>query len=273
MAIFRSCKKDLKALPSNIDITINYTNRFCGYLVFDGKHFPAKGYDKDLVLLWGVDYLTHDVPHFVLAPSENYQACVKYFRDLRNIGYPLKYLVCDDNDAIKMATRYVYPNVIIQTCLNHYKENIRRDLCVRSRSTYTHFFLEVEELFNQRLDFVNFTREVSVLYSKYKEDKNCLRWIEDLMVRRSELVAYHQFEGVPNTTNLIESYNSHLEARLRVLRGFESYHSAKLFINGYILRRRLKNFTDCKTKFRHLNGICSLEKTLKKGFKLPQFFN
>lgn len=172
-----------------------------------------------------------------------------------------------------MAARYVYPNVIIQTCLNHYKENIRRDLCTRSQDTYTEFFFEVEKLFKLRLDFVNFTRQVAVLYSRYKKDPNCLRWIESLITRRKELVAYHQFEGVPNTTNLIESYNSHLEQRLKVIRGFESYYSAKLFLNGYILRRRLKNFTDCKAKFKHLNGKCSLEKSLKRGLKLPKLFD
>ena len=223
--------------------------------------------------MWGVDYLTHDIPHFELAPSENYQAAIVYFRKLKLINYPLQYLVCDDSEAFKMAARYVYPNVVIQTCLNHYKENMRMDLCIRSKSTYAQFFLEVESMFNNRLCLPELVQRLAEIYAKYKEDKNCLRWITDLMTRKSELTAYHQFDNVPNTTNLIECYNSHLEARLRVLRGFENYHSAKLFINGYILRRRLKNFTDCKNKFKHLNGKCSLEKSLKRGLKLPSLFD
>lgn len=172
-----------------------------------------------------------------------------------------------------MAARYVYPKVVIQTCLNHYKENMRRDLCIRSRGTYVQFFLEVEKMFKDRLCLPEFVQRLAEIYSKYKEDTNCLRWITDLMNRRKELVAYHQFEKAPNTTNLIECYNSHLEARLKVLRGFENYHSAKLFINGYILRRRLKNFTDCKGKFKHLNGKCSLQNSLKRGLNLPSLFN
>jgi transposase-like protein len=252
---------------------VKYATRFCGYLVFDGKHFPVKGYKDNVVLLWGVDYLTHDIPHFVLAPSENYQAAVKYFRELRDVGYPLQYLVCDDNEAFKMAARYVYPKVIIQTCLNHYKENIRRDLCIRSRSTYVKFFLEIEKLFKDRLCLPEFVWKLAELNTKYGSDPNTLRWLSSLMMRKHELVAYHQYPNVPNTTNLIECYNSHLEARLKVIRGFENYHSAKLFLNGYILRRRLKNFTDCKDKFKHLNGTSSLQKTLKKGLKLPQLFD
>lgn len=42
-------------------------------------------------------------------------------------------------------------------------------------------------------------------------------WIEDLMIRRKELTNYHQFENAPNTTNLIESYNSQLEQRTNLL--------------------------------------------------------
>lgn len=225
------------------------------------------------MLLWGVDYLTHDIPHFELAPSENYQAAVLYFRKLKLINYPLQYLVCDDNPAFKMAARYVYPNVITQTCLNHYKENIREDLCIRSNASYVPFFLEVERMFKERLCLPEFAWKVTELFNKYGKDENCSRWLTDLMLRKQELVAYHQFPNVPNTTNLIESYNSHLEARLKVIRGFESFHSAKLFISGYILRRRLKNFTDCKTKFKHLNGRCSLQQSLKKGLKLPQLFD
>jgi hypothetical protein len=36
-----------------------------------------------------------------------------------------------------------------------------------------------------------------------------------------------------------------------------------------MIRRRTKNFTDCDKPFKHLNGKCSLEKTLKKDQKWP----
>jgi hypothetical protein len=90
--------------------------------------------------------------------------------------------------------------------------------------------------------------------------------------RKEELLAYQKFPGSPWTTNLIEAYNSHLEARLRALKGFESYHSADLWINGYVLRRRLKPFTDCGEYFKHLNGKTSLGEVLKRDQNLPQIF-
>lgn len=272
MTSYRKSAGALKDLPRNNDFTRKYCNRFGGYLVFDGKYIAVKDYEKKIPLLWGVDFLTHDIPVYRLAIKENYVNCLEYFRILTSIDYPLKYLVCDDNEAIKMAASYVYPKAIIQSCLNHYQENMRRDLNVRSGKEYQNFMNRIENLFLKRLDFVSFTRELFDIYAEFKSDQKCVYWIEDIRRKEKELLAYNQFKDVPRTTNIIEAYNSHLQARLKAIKGFNSFHSADRWLNGYILRRRLKPFTDCNHKFKHLNGKCSLEKTLKRGLKLPNLF-
>jgi len=64
---------------------------------------------------------------------------------------------------------------------------------------------------------------------------------------------------IPRTTNLIESYHSNsLEIRFSSIRGFEHEETAANYINVLVLRRRFWKFTDCKTKFKHLNGKCPL---------------
>ena len=68
---------------------------------------------------------------------------------------------------------------------------------------------------------------------------------------------------IPRTTNLIESYNSHLEGRLKTIKGFESFTHADTWLNAYFLKRRLQPFTDCTKQFKALNGTCSLEHTLR----------
>lgn len=173
-----------------------------------------------------------------------------------------------------MAARYVYPNASVQTCQNHFLEGIRRDLNVRSSKTYQPFFLNIEAVLKERLDPVSFNLKLGEIYKEFKgvENQRVSYWISEMMRRKEELLAYQRFPGSPSTTNIIEAYNSHLEARLRALKGFESYHSADLWINGYILRRRLKPFTDCGEYFKHLNGKRSLEKVLKSGLNLPQIF-
>lgn len=68
-----------------------------------------------------------------------------------------------------------------------------------------------------------------------------------------------QEKRIPRTTNLIECFNSHLEGRLKSIKGFESITHARSWFNAYFIRRRLKPFTDCQGQFRFLNGKCSLE--------------
>jgi len=76
----------------------------------------------------------------------------------------------------------------------------------------------------------------------------------------------------PVTTNMMEGLNSHLEARLVSLRSFQSVSHAKLWFNGYVLKRRNTIFTDCKGKFRCLNGKTGVKLTQKPDIDIPPLF-
>ena len=271
--IYRRCLFQLKSLPRNLEVTRKSIDlsAYSGYLVFDGKYFPVKGYPEELVLLWGADFLSHDLPHYLLAPSENYQACLSYFASLKELGYPLRLLICDDNDAIKMAVRYIYPNVSIQTCQNHFLENVRQDLNIRSDQTYQNFYFHLEAVLKEKLNPFEFNLRLAEIFKTFEGETNerVSNWIGVFLRFKEELLAYQKFPGSPWTTNLIEAYNSHLEGRLKTIKGFQSYHSADLWLNGYILRRRLKPFTDCEKPFKHLNGRSPLQNVLKNGQRLP----
>ena len=225
-----------------------------------------------MVLIWGIDFETHDIPHFIIGGAENYQTMLAYFKQLQLIGYKLKYLVCDDNDSIKMAARYIYPRVIIQTCLKHYRENIQRDLGIKTSDTYLEFYLAIDEIFTKRLCNAEAAWEVARLHQIFKGDSKYIYWLTDIMQRLEELTNYHIFKGAPNTTNLIEVYNSHLKTRLKSIKGFKTLKSSKLWTNGYIVKRRLSNFTSCGKKFKHLNGKCSLQNVLREELKIPKIF-
>jgi len=47
---------------------------------------------------------------------------------------------------------------------------------------------------------------------------------------------------------------------------------AKLWFNGYVLKRRFTKFTDCRGKFRSLNGKRGVDMTKKIDVDLPTFF-
>lgn len=277
MSVFRRCESVLKNLPRNSQVTRKYCDpaKFSGILIFDGKYLPVRGYEKGAVLLWGVDFLTHDIPHHLLVPSENYQACLSYFSQLKDLGYDLKILVCDDNDAIKMAVRYVYPEALIQTCQKHFLENLRQDLNLRRSHEYEFFFYRLEEVLKFKVDPFNFDLELKQIDEEFngKENERVSHWLGEFLRRKEELLAYQQITHCPQTTNLIEAFNSHLEGRLKTIKGFNSYHSADLWLNGYVLRRRLKAFTDCEEPFKHLNGKPPLLNSLKADLKLPQLFD
>jgi len=86
-----------------------------------------------------------------------------------------------------------------------------------------------------------------------------------------ELFAFkYCLKHCPNTTNIIESFNSHLQGRLKSIKGFHGFRSAKRSSSACMIRRRIKPFTDCKEPFKHLNGKSSLGVAPKKNVKFPE---
>ena len=259
---FRAYLKASKNIPLVIDITRNYCSKFCGILLVDGKYVKVKGYERKIPVIYGVDYLTHDVVHFVLGTSENYRLLLKFFTSLRLANYPLKAVVSDDNQNIPQTCLKVYPNAVTQLCQNHYKHNLRISLNLANDPTYIPFMENIETLFCRKMGIEEFKIRVSRIYEAYKYDDLAKKVMLDIAKRSGELFAYLKLTNTPRTTNLIESLNSHLEGRLKTIKGFESFKHAQNWLNIYFIRRRLKKFTDCEKQFKKLNGISSLELTL-----------
>jgi transposase-like protein len=237
-------------------------------LLVDGKYTSVKGYERKIPVIYGIDYLTHDIPNYVLSVSENYQTLKKFFVSLRLANYPLQALVSDDNQNIREACSSVYPNAIFQLCQNHYKQNLRISLNLANDSTYIPFMKNIETLFCRKMGTEEFKIRASKIYDCYHHDEIARSVMLDIAKRSGELTAYTKIPNVPRTTNLIESFNSHLEGRLKTIKGFESFKSANIWLNQYFIQRRLKPFTDCTKQFRNLNGKRSLQITLKKSFKI-----
>jgi Transposase, Mutator family len=272
MTTWRICEEELKKLPDNNKFTFTYCNRYSDIFVFDGKYFSVKGQDTGYALLWGIDYLRHDIPVFLLAPSESYSAwatCFSYFRIINH--YP-RLVVCDDNANLKLAARNMFPQVTIQTCYNHFKEAIRRNLRVRSDATYKPFMKRLEAVLSEKLNDETINKRLFALYRDYRHDPVCVQVLTTIEKYKPELLGYRGFSQAPITTNIIEGLNSHLEARLFSLRSFQSVRYARLWFNGYILKRRYTKFTDCKGKFRSLNGKRGVDMSKKQEIDLPTFF-
>lgn len=254
-------------------LTLEYCDRFCGILVVDGKYVKVKGYEKKIPLLWGIDYLPHDVPVFTFARGESYDAWLKYFGWLKRIRYPLQIVICDDNENIRRAAIYMFPNVHIQLCHNHYLENIRKYLKTRTDQTYQPFVRDLKkELFSQKITTQAFQKRAFKLFHRYKDVELAVFWLLKINEDTMLLTGASKVVKAPTTTNIIESFNSHLQGRLKTIKGFESFQTAKQWLNAYIIRRRITPFTDCTKKFKHLNKKTALSLTLKKNAAMPHLF-
>ena len=131
-----------------------------------------------------------------------------------------------------MAARSCFPAVKIQTCFNHFRENIRRDLRIRSDNTYKDFMRRIEGVFDAKYNDGALNKKLYLLYQNYHHDPVCLSVLLNIEKYKGELLGYRNIHQAPVTTNLIEGMNAHLESRLVSLRSFQSVNHAKLWFNG-----------------------------------------
>lgn len=269
---FERIKTEMDSLSDCNWLTVNYCDRFCGILIMDGKYVKVKGYKQKIPFIYGIDYLTHDIVIGILAPSENEEAFLKFFRLLKTTEYPLQVVVCDDRSSLIPALKHYFPYSLVQLCQNHYLENIRQTLHIRTEPNHQKFFAILKKrVFAHDITLRVRNLRLHELYmrtAKYDLVRQSI--IVDIYKRRKELFSYTHIPHCPHDTNLIELFNSHLQARLKSIKGFKSFHGAERFLNAYVLRRRTKPFTDCRGKFKYLNGKCSLQMTIKKQVEWPE---
>lgn len=247
------------------------SQRFSGILIMDGKYMAVKGFNNKIPFIYGIDYLTHDIPHGELFTAEDEMSFSLYFSKLKELGYNPAIVVADDRKGIKQALTKVFPYARLQLCHNHYLENIRRGLKVRTITTYQQFFNSLRlHVFLGGSDEQKITQGLVYVFRNCSNGKRLLQNIvTTIQARYDDLFNYLLVKDCPNNTNLIELYNSHLQGRLKTIKGFQSFKSAQRWLNAWMIRRRTKPLTDCDTKFKHLNKHASLEFTIKKTAQWP----
>jgi transposase-like protein len=250
----------LKTVPNSNHVSEIVCKHFCGVLIVDGKYIHVKGHEKKIPMIWAIDYHSHDILIHQLSSAENYLTYLSFFLKLKAIHYPLETVVCDELESISLAAKHVYPKVKIQLCTNHVKEGIRRSLKSRTNPIHEHFIKQIECMFrkNNLGEYCHYARN---LIRQHHSNDDYRKILQEINRKHELLIRYLIDKQVPSTSNLIELFNSHLEARLKSIKGFKSFYTAELWLNAYVLNRRLSKFTSCSKKFKHLNGTCSLSYT------------
>jgi transposase-like protein len=264
---------ELNQLPSNTWITRNLCDpaRFSGILIIDGKYVAVKGFNAKIPFLYCMDYLTHDIPFGDLYAAEDEMSFSQFFGQLKALGYYPAIVVADDRGGLKAALAKVFPHSLLQLCHNHYLENLRKLLKVRTVSRYQHFFNSLRlHVFLEGTDEQTITQGLNHVWHERTEGKRLLQNIvATIQARRQDLFNYLKVKDCPSNTNLIELYNSHLAGRLKTIKGFQDISSARRWLNAHMIRRRTKALTDCEGKFKHLNHHASLELSIKKQAQWP----
>ena len=231
-------------------------------LLVDGKYLHVKGFKEKIPLIWGIDEFSHDILVYQLAISENYEAYHALFSKLKAMQYPMQVLICDEHPSIVLAAKQVYPNTKVQICLNHFKETIRRKLAIRTSDQHKQFMSDIESLFKATRS-KRFSYWAKRMLFRYGQKEIYRDIMFDINLKFAYLTTYYETK-CPKTTNLIEAYNSHLEARIKSLRGFGSFVNAEMWLNAYIMNRRLSKFSGCRGKYRYLNGFAPLQLSAKE---------
>jgi transposase-like protein len=277
MTAWRVVMSYFRKLIHNNLFTFTYCNRFSSVLVPDGKYVPIKGYSRDAVLLWGVDYFYHDFPLYFLAPSENWQSWELYFKSFDRLHHRYQIVTCDDNTALKESCKHYFPNTKIQACYNHIKEQVRRELKIRSSGQYREFFRHLSEALDTTQRIQPVERKLKLAHMlEYSlrvgntEEVRVLLWLQNHF--GEELFNYHKIPRSPLTSNIQEGFNQHLETRIRAIKGFESYEHADLWLNAYILKRRFTKYTECGYPFQRLNGKRPIDQTRNLSIDIPVLF-
>lgn len=265
---------ELELLPDNLALTRQYCEYSSGILVIDGKYIKVRGYKQKIPFIYGIDYETHDILFGRLVSAEDESSFFQFFQTLKSLNYPLQIVVADDRSSLPLALKQVYLGIPLQLCQNHYLENIRNLLHIRTDPTHRHFFNSLKKhVFTEYEDDKKLNDALHHVLTERCENIPLRRAIViQIHKRRKELFAYKNIPNCPNNTNLIELFNSHFNARLKSIKGFKTKEHAELWLNGAIIRRRTKPFTDCGPKFKHLNGKCSLQISIKKQAQWPDIF-
>lgn len=263
--------EELKSLPACLEVTRQVCEYTSGILIIDGKYVKVRGHKQKIPFIYGIDYETHDILFGLLVKAEDEASFLTFFHTLKELGYPLKIVVADDRSSLPLALKQVFPDVPLQLCLNHYLENIRVSLHIRTDPTHRYFFNSLKKhVFDEYQSDEKLNLALRHVWNERCENIPLRQAIVlQINARRKELFAYKQIPNAPNNTNLIELYNSHFNARLKSLKGFKTKEHAQIWLNGLLIRRRTKPFTDCGPKFKHLNGKSSLQMSIKKQAHWP----
>jgi transposase-like protein len=225
--------------------------QWSGYLLVDGKTIYIKK-DKRALLLTA-DAKTQDVPCAGLFDTEETKNYKELLRKVKyELNYPLKGITVDGDPALLRAINLMFPNVPLQLCVRHYKENLDRHFKYHYRG-----ITDGAPRFIEMVHKMLYARSIAHLDHLYREylDNSDFFYVTGLKkeVDRFEshfdkLWTHLYHSGIPRTTNIIEGIIRQLSRKIDDTDGFNSHRSAWNSLKLMIMNYRFKKFTCSRIK-------------------------
>lgn len=217
--------------------------------------------------LVGVDTKTKDLPHYELAESENLADLVRYFKTLKQIGYPLKVLIRDGNWDIEKAAKIVFEDSFsTQLCLRHFTQSFKRRLKDEKKSYKegTESLIQsIKEALEEKEEktCLEKVEEIIKSFTKKRKTTETQQWIILELEKNIKVLTTHfnfKEEFLPYN-NDVENLLRQLNLRLKTWGIFGNKENARHYLKTWALFRRFTPFTDCRGRNKIKNGKAPLE--------------
>lgn len=218
-------------------------------MVIDGKHITIKG--KKYCIYLAFDTKIGLIGHYLRRGGEAAWGYHQLFNLLFKANYEPWSVVSDGGPGIPSVLKK-YGIVRHQRCVIHLLRDLRVGLRMCSkkmkfvlRKYYLYQYAKLllnavsEEQKTSRLK--HFRRVVEVMWPiQGQVEKNTVKALLKSLPLAYTWLEYDGIFLIPKTTNLIEGYISHLNTRLKTMRGLKSSANAELTLNGiiYCLRKK-----------------------------------
>lgn len=233
----------LKSAP-----TVEIRSKSKVHLLIDGTYFS-----NGLCLIL---YYDHDIRYVQLyrhTDKEKLREIKEDLLNLKKLNVEIYSVTCDGHRAILSAVRKVFPQAIIQRCLVHIKRQVKNYLSEKPKHYISRELLKIsreitkiktveqanlwiinfEQWYLENKEFIeekSINEETGFSWNKHKN----LHLATSLIINAiPNMFCYLQDSEIPNTTNRLEAYFTHLKEKLTLHRGLR-FTAKKNFIKWYL---------------------------------------
>ena len=218
------------------------------HLLIDGSYFP-----NGLCLILYYDHNLRYVQLYRETNQEKYTEIKEDLQNLKKLGVDVYSVTCDGHKAILKSIKKVFPNAIIQRCLVHIKRQVRNYLSSKPKLEQSASLLKLSNQITSIKSIEDSNIWLGAFFNWYKinhefinqktQSQNTGRfWYTHKNLHAAfsllenaipNMFNYLDDEQIPNTTNRIENYFTHLKDKLRMHRGLR-FEAKKNFIKWYL---------------------------------------